>query len=106
MSAHRLRSHRFRRTALALTATLAMTGGGLAAAGPAVATTPPPSAVSKLVASLEAQIAKVESNPQLHSDLALLQYELSELQYFIQADCAPNIVLALLGDWYGPLCPG
>jgi hypothetical protein len=106
MSAHRLPTGRFRRTALVVGTLVAVTAGSLAAALPATATAPAPNPVTKLVASLEAQIAAAENNPQLEANLGLLENELYQVQWFIQSDCAVNIVMALMGDWYGPVCPG
>ena len=106
MSAHRSPTRTFRRTALALGSVAALTAGSLAAAWPATATTPQPNPVTKLVNSLEAQIANAENNPKLQATLGVLEEELYQVQWFIQSDCTVNIAMALLGDWYGPVCPG
>ena len=105
MSAHRLPTLTFRRAALAIGTVAALTAGSLAAAWPATATTPPNPGTT-LLNSIEAQIAKAENNPKLQSTLDLLNEELYQVEWFIQSDCTVNIVMALLGDWYGPVCPG
>jgi len=80
-------------------AVVALSAASGAVAVPATAAAPKPNPVTTLINTLQTEIDNTVNNYEL-------QYELGELEYFIKMDCAVNIVLALIGDWYGPLCPG